>query len=121
MAAEDGVVRLTVNSWARTDLEFPLSRHDLGVGTRDSDSGVQAGLVVSLDEISAEDLAGSVTAVVWTLRTWETALWPAVWPALGIEKSVFLLKTKPEAFSLILFHDLGGIGAEVEGVWGLVV
>jgi len=114
-------MRLTVNSRARTNLELPLSRHDLGVGTRDSDSGVQAGLVVSLDQVSAEDLAGSVTAVVWTLRTWETALWPAVWPALGIEKSVFLLETKPEALICVLVHDLDGVGAEVVCVWSLVV
>lgn len=113
--------RLTVDTLTWTNLELPLSRHDLGVGTRDSNTSVQASLVVSLDNVSAENLAGTVSAVVWTLRTWETALWPSVRPALGIEKSVFLLKTEPETLLLVLLHDLDGVGAEVEGIWSLVV
>lgn len=121
MCDDSLMIGLTVNSLARTNLELPLSRHDLGIGTGDSDSGVQAGLVVSFDQVSAEDLAGSVTAVVWALRTRETALWPAVWPALGVEESIFLLETKPEFFTCVLVHDLDGVGAEVVCVWSLVV
>ena len=44
---------------ARSDLEFPLRRHHLGVDTRDVDTGVEAGAVVSLDEITGEHLAST--------------------------------------------------------------
>lgn len=41
------------------DLVFPLGRHHLGVDTRDVDTGVEACAVVSLNEITGEDLAGT--------------------------------------------------------------
>jgi hypothetical protein len=34
---------------------------------------------VSLNNISAEDLSGTNTAVIWALRTWETICGPAIW------------------------------------------
>lgn len=44
---------------ARTDLEFPLRGHDLGVDTGDVDTSVDAGAVVGLDQVTSEDLAGT--------------------------------------------------------------
>lgn len=61
-----------VNTLARADLELPLGGHDLGVGTRNVDTSVQAGLVVSLDDVTLDDLASTDTAVVRTLRSRET-------------------------------------------------
>lgn len=47
---------------ARTDLELPLRGHDLGVDTADVDTGVEAGTVVGLDEVTTENLSGSYKA-----------------------------------------------------------
>jgi hypothetical protein len=111
---------LTLDACAWADLEFPLSRHDLGVGTRDLDTGIQASLVVSLNNISAEDFAGADTAVVWALRTWETIDWPSVRSVGEVEKSVFLLETKPRFMYFVGNHELGTLGAVVELVWGSI-
>ena len=56
-----------LDTQAGADLELPLGGHDLGVGARDVHAGVQAGLVVSLDNVALDDLAGTDTAVVRTL------------------------------------------------------
>lgn len=94
---------------AGTDLVLPLGGHDLGVGAGDVDLGVQAGLVMSLDDVTAEDLAGAYTAVVGTLGSGETVLGPAVRPAELVEKSVLLLETEPELVLLVLLEDDGSI------------
>ena len=44
---------------ARSHLEFPLRGHNLGVDTRDIDTGVEAGAVVGLNQVTSEDLAGA--------------------------------------------------------------
>lgn len=95
---------------------LPLGGHDLGVDTGDVDTGVQAGLVVRLDDISAEDTSGSDTTVVRALGTGETVLGPAIWPTLSAEKSVFLLKTEPVLLALVVLHELVALVAEVVSV-----
>jgi hypothetical protein len=111
---------LTVDASARADLILPLSGHDLGVGTGDVDTGVEAGHVVSLDEITAEDLAGADTTVVRALRSGESVLGPAERPAVDIEEGVLLLKTEPEALAGVGLHEEGSVVTEVEGV-GLAI
>ena len=44
-----------------------------------------------LDEISGIYLAGSHTAIVWSLGSWETSLGPTIRPSVKTKKSVFLL------------------------------
>lgn len=110
-----GILR-TVNAGARTDLVLPLSRHDLGVGAGDVDASVQAGLVVSLDDVAAEDLARADTAVVRTLGTGEAALGPAIGPAVDVEQGVLLLETEPEFVLLVGLNHDGSIVAVVVGV-----
>lgn len=83
-------MKRTGNALARTNLVFPLSGHDLGVGAGNLNTSVQAGPVVSLNNVTAHDLASAVTAVVRALGSWVTALGPAVWPAIGAKESVFL-------------------------------
>lgn len=56
-----------LDTLARADLELPLAGHDLGVGARDLDAGVKAGLVVGLDDVTEDDLAAADTAVVRAL------------------------------------------------------
>ena len=109
--------KLTVNAEARADLVLPLSRHDFSVGAGDLDARVQASLVVSLHDISAHDLAGAVTAVVWALWSGEAVLWPPVRPACGIEEGVLLLEAEPELVLGVLVHQLVGVGTEVVHVW----
>ncbi len=92
---------------------LPLSGHDFGISTRDVDLGVQAGLVVGLDNVSAEDFAGTYTTVVWALGSGESVLGPAIWPAKFVEKGVFLLKTEPELVCGVLLEDDGSVVAEV--------
>jgi hypothetical protein len=106
-----------IDTWSRTDLVFPLGGHDFSVGTRDLNASVQAGLVVSLDDVTGDDLAGADTTVVWALRSWEAVLGPAIWPAISAEESVLLLETEPITLILVLLHDNSGVVTEVVGVW----
>jgi hypothetical protein len=69
---------------------------------------------VSLNDITAVDLAGTDTAVVRTLGTGETATGPAVGPSIGTEQSVLLLQTEPEALVGVGLHQTVGIVTVVE-------
>jgi hypothetical protein len=97
-----------------------LGGHHLGVGAGDQDASVQASLVVSLDDVTAHDFAGSDTAVVRSLRARETVLWPAKGPTIHTEKGVFLLEAEPELMLLVCIHDHLGFMSEVEAV-GLAI
>jgi hypothetical protein len=43
----------------RANLELPLRRHDFSIDTADVHTSVQAGAVVSLDEVTSKDFASS--------------------------------------------------------------
>lgn len=111
----------TVDTLARTDLEFPLGGHDFCVDPGDLDTSVQTSLVVSLDDISTVDLASSYTAVVWSLRSWETLLGPAIRSAVKTKEGVFLLETKPWLLLGIGLHETGAVMTVVELVGGAIV
>lgn len=110
----------TSNTLAGANLEFPLTGHDFSVDTRDIDAGVQASFVVRLDNISAVDPACPNTTVIRTLRTWETALGPAIWPAVGTKECVFLLQTEPEVFFSVRIHQPLGLMTVIEFVWASI-
>ena len=61
------------------------------------------------------------TAVVRTLGTRETTLWPTVRGTVRIEQGVLLLKTEPGFLFLGLVHNLGGMVTMVSLVGGAVV
>lgn len=107
-------MKLTLNTGAGADLVFPLGGHDFGVDTGDVDTGVDASAVVSLDDVTAVDLASTDTTVVRTLGTRETTTGPAVGPSIGTEKSVLLLQTEPEALAIVGLHQTVGIVTVVE-------
>ena len=61
------------------------------------------------------------TAVVWALRSGETAFWPAEWSAIHVEQSVLLLQTEPRDVVLGQIHDLLRVVAVVGPVRGAVI
>jgi hypothetical protein len=48
-----------LNTLARTNLELPLGRHDLGVDTADLDPSIQADAVVCFDQVTCINLSGA--------------------------------------------------------------
>lgn len=115
--AESRKNQLTLDAFARTNLELPLGGHNFSVSSGDLDTREQASLVVSLYNISAVNLAGTNSTVVWTLGTWETIYGPAIGSIGHVKKSVLLLKTEPWFMLLVGLHELGSLVAVVELVW----
>lgn len=109
-----------LNALAGADLELPLGGHHLGVGARDLDAGVQAALVVGLDDVALDDLAGANTAVVGALGRGEAVLGPAVGTVVEVEQSVLLLKTEPGLVVGMSLHQLGALMAMVVLVGGAI-
>lgn len=112
--------KLTINTGTWANLELPLGRHDLGVGAGDADAGVQAGLVMCLDDIAAEDLAGADTTVIWALWSRVTIYWPSIRPVGHVEKGILLLKTEPRLLVLVRLHEFRGLMTMVILVWGSI-
>lgn len=61
------------------------------------------------------------TAVIGTLRTRETAFWPAIGRAVSIEEGVLLFETEPRNVLLGLVHNFVGMMTIVSPVWGAIV
>lgn len=118
--AEERDICLTLNSGAGTNLVLPLRGHDLGIGSRNVNVGIQTGLVVRFYYVSAKDLAGANTTVVGTLRSGETVARPAIGPAGEVEHGVFLLESEPELLLGVLLHYDCGVVTVVVGVGGAV-
>jgi len=59
------------------DLELPLSGHHFSVDSADLDASVQAGLVMSVHNVTAPCLVGSGPAVVWALGAWVSSHGPS--------------------------------------------
>jgi hypothetical protein len=93
-----------------------LSGHNFCVDASNLHTGEQTRLVVGLNDVSAVDLAGTDTTVVWSLGGGETHLWPAIWPTIETEEGVFLLKTEPWFLFGIGLHQSGTVMAVVEFV-----
>jgi len=110
-----------LNSAARADLELPLAGHDLSVGAADLDSGVEAGLVVGLNDVPSKDAVSAHSAVVGSLGGRVSSLGPAIGMAVGLEEGVLLLDSEPGFVVLALLKDLGGMVARVGGMGGSVV
>lgn len=69
---------------------------------------------MSLDDVTAVDLAGTDTAVVRALGTGETTTGPAVGPSIGTKQSVLLFQTEPKLLLGVGLHQAGSLVAEVE-------
>lgn len=75
---------------------------------------------MSLDNVSAVDLACTNTTVVRALWSGKPAARPAVWLVELVEKGVLLLETEPWLVRLVSLHELGSLMAVVELVWGSI-
>ena len=95
-------------------MKFPLRRHDFSVDTGDVDFGKEAGLVVSLDDVSAVDPASPYTAIVWPLRSRKASFWPTIGPTIETKQGVFLLKTEPRLLRCVCLHQPRGLMTVVE-------
>jgi len=83
-----------------------LRRHNFGVGSSDVDTSVEAGFVVGLDDVATVDFVGTDTAVVGSLRSGESVLWPTEWMQVVVEQRVFLFDTEPGIFACGRLHGL---------------
>jgi len=105
---------------AGADLELPLRWHDLSVDAADVDARVEASAVMSFNQITGKDLAGSGTTVIGALRTREPTLGPGIGLAIDVKQSVLLFKTKPRLLVFSFVHDLLGMMTEVRPVGSAV-
>mmetsp|Transcript_19067 Transcript_19067/g.35941 ORF Transcript_19067/g.35941 Transcript_19067/m.35941 type:complete len:383 (+) Transcript_19067:143-1291(+) len=113
-----------LDTLARSNLELPLGRHDLGVDSGNLDAGVKASPVVGLDELTADGVASTNTAVIRTLGTSVAALRESKRPLdVSVEHGVLLLEAKPWLFGLVLVHgsDAGGTLVGFESVALVIV
>jgi len=110
-----------VNSNGWTNLEFPLTWHNLSIGTRDSEASIKAALVVSISNGSSEAYITSNRAVVWTLVGWVTIGWPSIWLGLelvlSLQDCVFLLNTIPWDLILVGIENLFSKVSEIGVGW----
>ena len=98
-----------------------MSGHHLCIDARDLDASKKAGFVVGLDDVSAIDLLGTNTAVVWALGSRETSMGPSVWPVIRTEQSVLLFQTKPCLLRFVGIHQTDSFVTIVEFVGGSIV
>lgn len=75
---------------------------------------------MSLNNVSAEDLASTDTAVVWALGSGVASLGPAVWPAIRAKDRIFLFQTKPRLMLGIGLHQAFAFVSVVELVGGSI-
>jgi hypothetical protein len=78
----------------RTNLEFPLPRHDLGVNAGDLQTSFEAGIQMRLDDVASEHLIGADAAVIATLWCRKPDVREAEGPR-AFEERVLLLDAEP--------------------------
>lgn len=106
-----------LDSFAGANLELPLARHNLGVGSSYLDSGVQAEAIVRIHDLTAVAVVCANGTVVWSLRSGEARRREAKRVHREVvlldEERVLLLNSKPELLVLGSVKDLLSMGAEV--------
>ena len=75
---------------------------------------------MGLDDITAENLAGTNTAVIRSLGSGVTVHGPAVRAVRHIEQGVLLLETEPWLLGLVRLHELSRLVTVVVLVWGSI-
>jgi len=121
--ATDPELISSLNTDDGTDLELPLSGHDLSVSARDTKTGVEKSVKVGISDLATVCSTGSVTAVVRALRSGVTMLGETKMGTV-VEEGVLLLESK---HGLVLLGDLlkDGIGGSasvgLDGLSGIIV
>lgn len=86
------------------DLVLPRSKHDFGVGSFDVESSIDANVQMLIHDVSATDVSGANTTIVWSL--WgreESLLWPSDWVASGVvDQDVLLFKAEPKVIIVVI-------------------
>lgn len=72
-------------SYAGTNLELPLGRHDLCIGSADRDPSVKATSVVGLNQIPGEHLVCSDPAIVRSGNRQTISIRPAKWTLVEVQ------------------------------------
>ena len=112
------------NSFAGSDLELPLSGHNLAVGTVDLNTGIEAGFVMSFHDISALVESGADGAVVRSLGLGVVTQGPAEGPGQscsdGGQNRVLLLNSEPRVVLAQIREDFGREMSEI-GHCGLAI
>ena len=103
----------TFDTLTRANLELGLRAHDLGVGARDFDAGVQAGFVVGIHDVATDHPAGTDATVVGALGGRVAIRRPTKRPAVHIKHRVLLLEAEPGLVDSIRLHQFGALVAVV--------
>lgn len=105
------------NSFARTNLVFPLSRHDFWISSWNFETGKKTSFDQGIIDGSTMTRGCTDRAVVGSLRFGVPICWPSqglnVESVLGLEKGVLLFNTKPRFLGGNLLENLSGMMSEV--------
>ena len=116
---EHVITGIDSDNW--TNLEFPLTWHDLSIGTRDSETSIKAALVMSISNGSSKANVATNGAVVWSLVGWVTIRWPSVWVSLELvlvlQNGILLLNTEPWDLFLVGIENFLSEVSEVSVGW----
>ncbi|CAB4618740.1 unannotated protein [freshwater metagenome] len=80
---------------ARSDLEFPLTRHYFGICARNKKACIHASLCVLFDDLTTDNATCADATVVRTLWLRESAYGETVWSSVETKHGVFLLDAVP--------------------------
>ncbi len=105
------------NSFASSDLELPLSGHNLAIGSVNLNTGIEAGFIMSFHDISAFIESGADGAVVRSLGLGVVTQGPAEGPGQsssnGGQNSVLLLNSEPRVVLADVREDFGREMSEI--------
>lgn len=90
------------NTWARSNLEFPLTRHHFSICSWYFQSSKEACFIMHVDYLPSLNNLSTYSTVKWALFRWESFLWPSLnfcsECILCFKDHVFLFNTEPRFF-----------------------
>ena len=110
------------NTFTRTNLVFPLSRHDFAICSRYFQASIKTGCIMCVTYNSSKANWSACWAVIRSLGSWEASIRPSKWPIVNMrsfywEQSVFLLNSKPWLWFFYQIHNLFWKVSEVCICW----
>ena len=89
----------------RENIDY-LGRHDFGVGTRDVDTRIKTSSIMCFDDVTSIYLVGTNSAIVGSLWSWESILWPAKWMIILGQQGIFLFDTEPGLLGFASLYEI---------------